>query len=136
MSKKIIILIICVSFCYPVYAEKFMVEAKDGSARRIDYVAGASDSLADVISDLGHTGGRVIRYKESDLPPAEDRQYWKLNDIPIGKKVVVDELKKDYDAMQSENDKKEKEEKIAATIKKICPSCTEAEFRDLINGLE
>lgn len=137
MYKKIFVFFVVCFFCGLVYAENYAVRGDSGDVFIVNYKSGSNDSLAEVVNDLGLEGRPIQRVYPLDLPPTkEDRVYWKMNDIPIGKKIVVDEVQKEYDRLQAEQKRKDKEEKIASTIKKICPSCTEQEFKDLINGLE
>lgn len=70
----------------------------------------------------------IKRIEKSDLPETKiDRKYWKLNDVPIGKKVIVDTFKKqidlDFDIAEQAS--------ANAALAKMCPSCTAQDLKDM-----
>ena len=99
MKKLIFVFFIVFSSnVYNIYADTYAVERPDGGVSIIYYNEGASDSLESVINDLGFKGFPIKKVDVSDLPPdRSNRKYWKLNDIPVGKKIIIDSVKKQVD---------------------------------------
>jgi len=78
--------------------EGYAVEKSDGSVDVITYLDGSGDSLETILKERGLTGRPVKRVGKIDLPDGKsDRVYWQMNSIPIGKKVIVDTIKKTTD---------------------------------------
>ena len=95
--KKLIFLSL-ILFSVPAYAEMYAVERPDGGTSIIYYQEGSNDSLESVINDLGFKGFPIKKITPSDLPPdRSNRKYWKVNEIPIGKKIMIDSNKKQAD---------------------------------------
>src|SRR3990167_4468177 len=99
MKKIIFLLILCGSFCGSLFAtEKYLVEKPDLSVWIVYYFDGASDSLADVLNANGLTGLPISRLNDADIPKdRSDRKYLKKNDVPIGSKILIDNVKKQAD---------------------------------------
>lgn len=127
--------IISILFLMPLTAnaewEHYSVEKPDGSVHTIGYDNRTNKSLADNVKELGFEGFPIIRVTVSDMPsPTKvDRKYWKMNDVPIGKKIVIDNVKKQID-LDANADKKAKKD---AVKQKICNSCTDEEWDDLFS---
>ena|SRR3990167_3881926 len=118
--------ILFILFSTPVFASDYLIEKPDGSVVIVGYIEGSSDSLETVLKDLGLLGLPIQRLSPSDFPSdKKDRKYWKLNDVPIGKKIVIDTAKKQAD----ETAKQVKDERKRALLK-MTPS-EYAEAKDL-----
>lgn len=114
--------------CFLSIGATYLVENKDGSVSIVNHVDSARDDLQEVIDDLGLSDQKIIVMpKTSDLPSAEDRKYWKFNSIPLGKKIVVDEDKKQADLI-AKTEKKAKKDTVLSKLK-----ITEEELKDLIS---
>ena len=116
--KKLLILFLL--FSATAYADMYAVERPDGSVSVVNHIGG--DSLEDVLGELGFSGYPIIRISASDLPPREDRSFWAFNDIPVGKKLKVDSVKK----AQKEAEKQAKEAEKDAVLTKLKISREEA----------
>lgn len=128
--KKLILTIIALSILTDsVYAETYAVERSDGGVSIIYYQEGSGDSLETVIKDLGFTGYPIKKIIPSDFPTdRSDRNYWKLNDVPVGKKVVIDTDKKQAD----ETAKAAKEVRKQALLKMTPAEYSEAKELGII----
>lgn len=105
-----------------VETELYVVEKPDGSVSIINYILGSGDSLEGIVNDLGFSGLPIKKITKNDLPnDRSDRKYWKLNQIPIGKKIEIDTVKKQAD----ETAKTIKEARKQALLK-----MTPAEFQE------
>lgn len=123
----IFILMILMFFCQTAEAALYAVEREDGEVSIVNYNEGSSDSLYDVMNDLGFIGKPIRAIKETDLPDTrEDRKFWKINDVPIGKKIVIDETKKQV-AIDKALEKKNKKDKALQKI-----GLTEQELQELL----
>lgn len=120
-----VLMLLILFLCGNVYADMFVVEKKDKGVVVVNYDPLYSDSLEDIVGQLGLTGQPIKRITKDDLPARSDRDFWRLNDVSIGKKIVVDETAKLKH--QQEKEKKLKEKQDAR--KKICPQCSEDDFR-------
>lgn len=97
-SILIISMLISLLAILDVFAENYAVERPDGGVSIIYYHDGANDSLETVIKDLGFKGYPIKKIAASDFPSNRiDRKYWKLNQIPIGKKIEIDNAQKQTD---------------------------------------
>ena len=121
----IVLLLLVFLWCGNVYADMFAVEKQDGGIVIVNYDPSSSDSLEDVMAELGMTGQPVKRITHEDLPDRLDRDFWVMNDVSIGKKIVADE-----DAKLKAKEEKDKiiSDKQDAR-KKICPNCTDDDFK-------
>jgi len=92
--RKFLILLLLIST--PVYAEKYMVTKNDGSVVIIDKVSGSSDSLSDVLRDMGLSGLPIELVTENDIKKvsSESDRYWKRGVID---KIEIDTFKKQAD---------------------------------------
>ena len=80
---------------YAAEVEKYAVEQPDVSIHIINYLVGSHDSLETIVHEGGYDGLPIVKLKDSDFPPnRSDRNFWKLNPVPIGKKIQVDMVKK------------------------------------------
>ena len=103
-------------------AETYAVERADGGITVVAYQDGANDSLETVLRDLGLLGRPIKKVSNEDFPSdRSDRDFWKLNDIPIGKKIVIDTVKK----QAKEAEKAQKELRKQALLK-----MTPAEYQE------
>ena len=96
MKKLIFVFLIILSS--PAFAETYAVERADGGVTIIDYNESANQSLETTLNDFGLSGRPIKRVLLPDFPSdRKDRKYWKMNDVPIGKKIIIDTVKKDAD---------------------------------------
>lgn len=123
---KYLFLILFLSFSVNAYADSYAVQRDDGGVTLVHYIEGSSDSLADVLTELGLMGKPIIRIEESDLPPRSDRDYWEFNDVPIGKKLRVNTAKK----AAKEAEKNDRRAKRTSARNKICPACSDQDWED------
>lgn len=98
-------------FSSPVYAGLYAAKKPDGSAVIFRYFETSEDSMTEFLEDVGLSGLPIIAITESDIPKGEKREYLKVNDVPIGKKIVVDEIKKQAD-LDKEAAKQQKKDKV------------------------
>lgn len=75
-------------------ASQYAVQGADGVLYIIDYVDGSSKALDEIVAAGGLTGRPIRAITDSDLPDFKDRDFWKLNDVPIGPAIIVDGVKK------------------------------------------
>lgn len=116
-------------FCSIAHAETYAVDRADGGVSIISYNESASDTLQDVVRDLGFEGRPIKRISESDIPASrEDRDSWTVQ----GKKIVIDTDKK----QAREAAKAEKEAEKDAVLAKLKISKKEAEaLKRVTNGI-
>ena len=94
--------------------DTYAVQRDDGVSI-VYYNPGSQKSLEQVLKDSGLEGKPLKRISPDDLPSREDRNFWVLDDVPIGKKIKVDSSKK-----QAEEAKKQaKEAEKAAVLAKL-----------------
>lgn len=112
--KKILFLFV---FCFPAisYASTYAVGRDDGGVSIVNYVDSSSDSLEEVITSQGLSKNDVKKVSKTDLPSRQDREFWQLNDLPLGKKIKINSSKKD----SFEQEKQGKETKKQAVLKKL-----------------
>ena len=110
MKKLLIVLLLLFPFCVGSSADDmYMVEMPDDSISIVYHVS--DKPLVAIIDELGYTGYPISAIDASDLPETRiDRKYWKKNDVPIGKKIDINEAKKkkDEDAQAVIDSDKEK----------------------------
>ena len=105
---------------------QYLVEKPDGSVAIVGYnTKSKNDSLKDVIDSLGYTGYPISLIRASELPSRSDREFWKKNDVPIGDKVIIDEVKK----AQKEAEKASEKTARDAVLTKL--KITEEEFKKI-----
>lgn len=127
--KKIIVSIFFILFSVSnVYATKYMVEKEDGRICILNYKDGSADTLENVIEVMGWSKYPIIPIKDSDLPDRRDRDFWMKNPSITGKKIIVDQTKKDA-AEQAKAQKKAKEDVALVKI-----GLTRKEMKDMILG--
>jgi len=92
--KKILFVAFLLTFCVSGYAEnRYLVEKPDGSVVIVLHVP--NEPLKDVIASMGLTGYPISAITVDDLPKTrEDRDFWAVNSVPIGKKIKIDQVKK------------------------------------------
>lgn len=120
--KKIILFSIFVLLSSKLYAEEeiYSVQRDDGGVSIVHYNPASKDSLEDVLRESGLDGLFARKISASDLPASKaDREFWKAS----GKKVVVDQAKK----QQSEAEKSQKEIEKQAVLAKLKISKNEAD---------
>lgn len=103
--------------------ELYAVEKPDGSVSVINYYGG--EPLINIINDLGFAGYPIRRITKADLPDRADREVWAFNDVPIGKKLKVDTVKK----AQKKAEKAAKEAEREAVLLKL--KISKDEFKKL-----
>lgn len=121
------IFIVLMLFSLNAYAGQYISEDGSGNVVELVYVEGSNDSFADFVEAVGLKGRPVIR-RPVDLPPLADRKYWKLNDVPLGPRVIVDDAKKQTDLNQKAAD----EAAADASLQKMCPSCNRQDFKNIL----
>jgi len=93
--KKYIVFATIILFSSSAFASMYVVERPDGGVSIVNYVDGSSDSLEDVLRDLGFKGFPILEIDQSDIPKSkEDRSFWVMNKVPMGSKIKVDSAKK------------------------------------------
>lgn len=121
--KKLFILSAFLFFSFPAYSEdKYLVEKPDGSVIIVHYVGGIS--LEEVLKNQSLLGLPIKKIEDTDFPPRSDRKYYRMNKVPVGPKIEVDQLTK----IEDMKNKQKKLDEIEASRKKICPSCTEDDW--------
>lgn len=135
MKKLIFVLVVFFLIPYAlildaqVETELYAVERPDGGVSIIHYIPGSGDSLESVVNELGFSGFPIKRITKNDLPQDRtDRKYWKMNPVPIGKKIEIDTAKKTAD----ETAKAAKEERKRALLKLTPPEYQEAKDLGLV----
>ena len=112
--KKLIFLIYLLStatVCFSeIETEIYAVGRDDGGISVIYYIPGSSKSLENILRSQGLIGKPIKRITKSDFPAREDRKYWKLNDVPVGKKIIVDTVAKQAD--ETANQVKEERKRL------------------------
>lgn len=122
----------CVFFNNAYASDFFAVDKGADGVVIIRYNANGPYSLEDELRFRNLDGYPIKRISPSDLPSdKQDRKYWKVNDVPIGKKIIVDETKKQADIDEKEQKKTEREN----VRKKICNSCTDEEWEKFLGSL-
>lgn len=130
--KKLTLIFICLvillknGYCDDV--ELYAVSKADGQISVINYYPGSGDSLEHILKDNNFVGFPIKRIQTSDLPARSDRKYWRLNDVPIGKKIIVDLAAKQADEL----DKQTKEERKRSLLKMTPAEYTEAKQLGLV----
>lgn len=107
-------LFIIITFCALAFGETYAVTKDDGSVAIVNYFPGSTDTLSDVLEEVGLDGRPIIQISEVPEGPME---YWKV----AGKRVVIDQNKK----QAIENQKQAKEERKRQLLK-----MTEDEFAE------
>ena len=126
MKKLLFLAILCVLFCSNLHAEElYSIENPDGSVTILNYLGG--ESLTDVLKSMGLEGRPIKKISRTDLPDRADRNFWKMNDVPIGKKIIVDENKKSE--KEAEDSAKETERQAVLDKLKINDSELEQLFK-------
>lgn len=110
--KKIIFigcLFVFGSTAWAEFDDKYIVEKPDGSVAIVYYNSTGGKSLGQVLQDQGLLGLPIDVLRDSDLPAdRSDRKYWRMNKVPVGKKIKIDTVAKEQDALkeqQSEEDR-------------------------------
>lgn len=112
--------------CSTAYAANYIIEHQDGSVSILNHID-ESDPLENVILKNGWNPKSVHLVKSGDLPSDKsDRKYWKVNEVPIGGKIVIDQVKKQAD-LDAEADKQQKKDKVLQKL-----GITETELKELL----
>ena len=72
------------------FASMYAVERPDGSLSILHYFEGSSDTLEEVVSELGYEGYAIYPITKDDLPDKADGKFWVMD----GNKIKVDNVKK------------------------------------------
>ena len=127
--KKSIFLVYFLLLASPCFSEVeteiYAVQRDDGGVNVIYYIPGSNKSLESVLRSQGLSWNPIKKITEDDLPERADRKYWKLNDVPIGKKIVVDKAAKNAD-QAIEDQKKSKKNAVLTKL-----GITSSELNDL-----
>ena len=91
------LLIFMLIFSPVVFGAMYAIEKPDGSVVITTYVEGSQDTLEDVVRELGLLGRPIIAITRAELPPMEDSDYWRFNPVPIGDRLIVDQVAKQAD---------------------------------------
>ncbi len=75
----------------------YSVERPDGGVTIIRCVEADGPCLERAVRDNGWNVEDIKKITRDDLPDREDREYWQVNDVPIGKKLKVNSVKKAKD---------------------------------------
>lgn len=75
------------------WAGEYAVSRPDGGVSLVVYNENSEDTLEEVLRDLGLYGQPIKKVTDADKAAVEYRDAWALNDIPMGKKIKVDEDK-------------------------------------------
>lgn len=106
------------------FADMYAVEREDGGVSIINYYGG--EPLEKIVKELGFWGLPITKVSSEDLPDTkEDREFWKMNDLPWGDKIKVDSVKKTAE----ENNLKQKNKAREDLKKKL--NVTDAELEIL-----
>ena len=127
---RLTLLLILFLFPLTLHAGQYLVETTDGNVSIVNYVEGSHDSLEDVLKEIGLTGQRIINAK-GNMGPIHDFRYWKFNDVPIGPKIIIYEVRKQTDIVERQNKKSAAQD----VLMKFCPTCTEEEFKTLLKEM-
>lgn len=118
------------------YAEREMYlvdrESQGEPAAIVYFNPSSQNSLADQLRWMGLDGLPIQRIYNDDFPATrEDRNFWQMNDVPMGKKIKVDAVKKQAHL----DDKAAKKAAKKSVLDKACNQCTEAEWELLFGEL-
>lgn len=130
MRLFLILVLFLFSFPLTLHASQYLVETIDGNVSIVNYVEGSYDSLEEVLEELGLTGQRIINAK-GNMGAIHDFKYWKFNDVPIGQKIILDNVRKSADIVERQN----KKSAAKNILNKFCPTCTEDEFKALLKEM-
>ena len=103
--KTALMVISALCFASNAFAWDTYAVQRDDGVSVVYYNPGSQKSLDQVLKDSGLEGKPVKKISKDDLPSREDRAFWVFNDVPVGKKIKVDTVKK-----QAEEAKKAAEE--------------------------
>lgn len=121
-TLNLIVLLLLISGTAFADCEYFAVENPDGSIKSVCYVSGSSDSLGDVLASIGVTNEKVEKVHPADLHLlSENVKNLKFQ----GKRIVVDQEKKN----QEEIEKQDREAEREAVLAKL--RITKEEFEKL-----
>ena len=127
MKKIISAFGLFILFSTPLHAEElYAVERADGGVSIVNYFGGKS--LEEVLKSSGLEGRPIKPITRADLPSRADRNYWKMNDVPIGKKIIVDTVKR----QEAEAAKAQKEARKQALLKMTPQEYQEAKDLGLV----
>ena len=106
-------------------SQTFLIEGDDNEVIEFEYKEGSKDSIEEALMDAGLSGKPMTLRSNVQLPPEEDRKYWRW----FNNQIEVNQVAKQQDIVQATR----RQERIDAVKQKL--NLSDQEFEDLKDGV-